>query len=566
MLQGVNKYMLNPIVLLLLGTTYTWSNQLNDVSVIPNNSRNNGFVVLDGDKPFSEQLTQNSTVYAIRDDFDLRQNYSTIINISFNYKNHKYYRARTPISLQSGQGIWVPNDVFIFNKSLDTILSNNGFYISDIASTVYICYTKSTTIHYKLSGLVTMPEDCVLRFEGGTLSNGVLRSVRTKIQAAPIQIFGENMLFSWYWDVPEAYPEWFGAKGDKSIDDGIAIQKCLNSFNNARLTNHVYYSAKTLYMPSHGRLIGSGMYHTSIIYTKSVDNMICSDSESTLTGLIISRINLSGEDSSLSIKKGVSIASVTKSTIESVYVSGANVGFSLNSYFGSQIKGCIAHDCKIGFYLGSEGGNSTSVDYDNCYANKCVTGHLFRRCSYVTTKNTSADFCDTAYDFVESCVTMISPGAEDCKYFMTLIPHSEISKVGNYHSNSIHIINGQAISNKFNDKGVIYISTSTRGYDDRNRIVIDGFKIDFKDGLNNCKLLSKSGDAVLHLNNLISTIQPDIESVNYYRDGVAVLQNLSTVKYWTDKVVGTSVFIKSINKPVFWNGAKWVDAMGAIVL
>lgn len=524
-------------------------------------------IVLNAEKTFAEQLDQTNVIYVIKDAFDLRQNVTGLnLNTSFSLNNKRYYRGKNSISLQPGQGIWVPKGILLVDKSLNTIISKDGFYIADKVTSFYLCSSNNTKIDYKISSIVTIPEDCVLRFEGGVLNNGILRSVRTQIQAPPVQIFGENMYFGWYWDLEVAYPEWFGAKGVKTGDDGIAIQKCLDAFKKARLTNHQYYVSSTICVPAHGCLKGSGMYQTTVSFTQPIEDMICTENGIISTEIVISNLFLNRENTNYPIKRGIHVYSATKSRIESVSVAGAEVGFALNSFFGSQIKSCIAHDCKVGFYIGSEGGNSTSVDYDNCYANKCTTGHLFRHCSYVTTKNTSADFCDTAYDFVESCVTMISPGAEDCKFFATLIPHSEISQVGNYHSNSIHIINGQSIANEYNDKGVIYISTNTRGHDDRNQIVIDGFKIDFKDGKKTSKLLHKAGDTVLHLNGLLSTVQPDIEAVNYYRDGNAVLQNLSTIKYWTDKVVGTSVFIKSLNKPVFWNGVNWVDAAGAKLL
>lgn len=433
----------------------------------------------------------------------------------FTYNNHKYYRNRAAISLQAGQGIWVPRGVVLFDKALKNILSKNGFYISEKTDSLFLCTSKATTIDYLLSGVVTMPEGCVLKFEGGCLSKGIIRSVRTQIQAPVQQIFGDNMYFHWYWDIEEAYPEWFGAKGDRKTDDGLYIQKCIDSFKKAKLTNHVYYSSKTIYVSSHSRLEGNGRFQTSIVFTGSINDMICSSSKETSTELVISRINLSKVNKNLSIKNGIHIYSSTGSRIEFVGISDVEVGFALNSYFGSQLIECKAYNCDIGFYLGSEGGNSTSVDYDNCYAINCMTGHLFRRCSYVTTKNTSADFCETAYDFIESCVTLVSPGAEGSKFFVKLIQHSDISSTGNYAHNNVHIINGQSIANEPNTDGVIYISTDTRGYNDRNRIQIDGFNVYFKTHSSDNKLLFKSGDSVLHLNDLTSDVQPNIESINY---------------------------------------------------
>lgn len=54
---------------------------------------------------------------------------------------------------------------------------------------------------------ITIPEDCVLQFNGGSLSNGFING----------KICNEYVI-----------PEWFGAKGDGIVDDGYAI---VNSFN-----------------------------------------------------------------------------------------------------------------------------------------------------------------------------------------------------------------------------------------------------------------------------------------------------------------------------------------------
>lgn len=560
MLKKFNDYIFFLILLLIFwgGSAY---------AKVVSFAHQDPIIVLEKDRAFSEQLSRKTTTYIIRDNFDLRENISgLIIDNAININNKKYYKNRMPIVLKAGQGIWVPSEVDIMTESFDSLLSKNGFYLSHKGEKVYLRSTKNRSIDYKISGVITMPEDCVLQFEGGKLSNGIIRSVGTQIQAPPIQIFGDNMYFDWYWDLTDAYPEWFGAKGDKLYDDGVAIQKCLDSFKKARLVNHQYYSSIPICIPAHGSLIGSGKYQTTISYTKSMECMISSDAGITSTELVISNVNLNKDNPKTSINRGINIYSTTGSRIESVFVSGVNVGYALNSYFGCQIKGCVAYDCKTGFYLGVDGGSSTTVDYDNCYANKCGTGHLFRNCNYITTKNTSADYCETAYDFVESVVTLMSPGAECCKYFIKVIPHPEISNISNYAHNNIHVINGQSIYNEHNKEGVIYITTGTRGYEDRNRIVIDGFNIYFNKDSKKNRLLNKDGDAILHLNNLSSHVQPDIEAVNYYRDGVGAIQKSSSLQYWTDRVVGTSVFIKELNKPVFWDGTNWVDANGVVIV
>ena len=75
---------------------------------------------------------------------------------------------------------------------------------------------------------ITIPEGCVLQFEGGSLSNGTLHGTNTSILTGISYIFN-NMAFDGDWKVPFIYPEYFGAKGDGVTDDRDAIQKSLSS-------------------------------------------------------------------------------------------------------------------------------------------------------------------------------------------------------------------------------------------------------------------------------------------------------------------------------------------------
>ena len=535
----------------------------NYVSANTNGRNEFDHVVLDPGKSFIEQLTKSNTIYEIPTDYDLRQNIKAKCESKVFVKGQQVlYRDVNAILLVPDQGIWVPKGCLILNSSMDRVLSDSC-YIPSKTDSVFLVSSQPQEINYQISGIVTMPEGCVLKFSGGKLSNGIIRSVRTCIEANPVKIFGENMSFAWYWDIQFAYPEWFGAKGDKTCDDGESIQRCLDAFKNVYLTNHKYYCFNPIKIPSQGCLRGRGMYKTTIIFTKEVDYMICSPNNN-INDVVIENINLSCENDRMP-KYGVLVHNATRTKIESVWVASAEIGFALNSFYCSQIKNCTAHDCNIGFYLGLDGGSCTSVDYENCYANKCTIGHLFRNCSYVTTKNTAADYCETAYDFIESCLTLISPGAECSKFFLKIVPHREASKIGNYAHNNIHIINGMSIYNEPNDEGVIFISTNTRAFEDRNRVVIDGFNIYFGKNAKDLKLLHKDGDTVLHLNNLTSFVVPDIEAINYYRDGKGYVQTSSTLRFWSDKTIGTSIFVKNLNKQVFWNGINWVDSSGIII-
>lgn len=68
---------------------------------------------------------------------------------------------------------------------------------------------------------ITIPEGCVLDFQGGSLSNGNVFGTNTVIKAHRIKIFGEKLSIKSTWNIIEAYPEWFGDKNSFSINECI---------------------------------------------------------------------------------------------------------------------------------------------------------------------------------------------------------------------------------------------------------------------------------------------------------------------------------------------------------
>ena len=90
-------------------------------------------------------------------------------------------------------------------------------------------------------GEVTVPEGCVLDFQGGKLSNGVLNGNNTIISSQLVKVFDNVVLGGTY--SGSGYPEWFGTIADKRSFCLIESMTLLyNVYNHIELQEGTYYA------------------------------------------------------------------------------------------------------------------------------------------------------------------------------------------------------------------------------------------------------------------------------------------------------------------------------------
>lgn len=143
-----------------------------------------------------------------------------------------------------------------------------------------------------------IPENCLLRFNGGSIYNGTLVGNHTSIEGGKISsLTSVSLEGTW---CGSCRPEWFGARGDGITDDTDAIQKAFDLFERVEfgdstylvradridgiITDYTCEGACALYANHDLSITGNNstikLYHTDRAYTKSKNYyaMVCGGS------------------------------------------------------------------------------------------------------------------------------------------------------------------------------------------------------------------------------------------------------------------------------------------------
>lgn len=255
--------------------------------------------------------------------------------------------------------------LIVFSRSIDSyaaervvLSSTKSFYDQvDVSkrgekNAIYIIATV-----FDLKGLtVHVPENAVLSFEGGSISNGTLHGYASHIDAYPQQIF-KDIVLSGTWTLKALEVEWFGAKpnrakfdSSKAINDAIVSGKQINV--PIHLNSGKYYTRNTIILSGVG-LVGSGRDQSIICYDSSakvgvfmkgyfryIRDIGIHEKDTTRTGVCLKVGDINDKISS------------TRGYIEDVEVFGGDVGLSLEYQWCNKISGIMARFNNIGIYGG----------------------------------------------------------------------------------------------------------------------------------------------------------------------------------------------------------------------
>ena len=447
---------------------------------------------------------------------------------------------------------------------------------------------------YKLASNITIPDGCVLQFNGGSIAGDYkLFGTNTCINANLVKIFGEGVKLGGTWNVRESYPEWFGAKGDGVTDDKKAIQRVLDYFDN------VYFSAKKYFINAEKRdyvfLINhpisiEGVFEKSEIQFSNLNmETTCFQLENDFVK--IENIFLKGDSKQY---KGIAIKHINPirkaSYGRSLHMTNVKIwyfynGIIANSYLDSYKWVECAH-CVNGFYLGTEANvDMTSNTLICCYARDCSgIGYNFNRLIYSTIISCAADNCSTAYKLNASeNLSFISCGCENSQQAFL------IRSCFNIGIHNQRIYNGEVLNERIYNK-LIDIATcwevtfyslqrSSNRINRKNKYITVG-KSAQKDVP--CVRFAYCHDPYLNIseaiinknNSTFNNYELLLCGVNNNYEDEILSNTVAPTRYSTIRPdtsglrIGYCFFDTVLNKPIYWTGditkgdKGWVDALG----
>lgn len=252
--------------------------------------------------------------------------------------------------------------------------------------------------------IIKVPPACILQFEGGCIVNGRIVGNNTRIIADQTKIFGDNVSLEGIWDVKEAFPEWFGAKGNGVTDDYTALQLTINSFPIIKLCSKTYLCNSGIKVENNKILLGDESelkcQHEGICQIYVTGN------NTQIKGIIFNNVvkgfpdfgydNDGKNSTNIAYKngiEGITIEDCTfKNAICGVYIHSACKDIIINkcvfdgfcSLPNNHLDPMLS--CAGGYGICLDADNSDGKDIDNIYRTKisnCSFNNVQRHCIYI---------------------------------------------------------------------------------------------------------------------------------------------------------------------------------------
>lgn len=190
---------------------------------------------------------EDTIIYIAKEDAFTSAEYSIKKTIEYSLpydkriENGPYYYGNFVVKVLAGFTINIPVNWVVTNDEVTTIIkrwsSQDAQYTP--SEDTDIQFGKWNTVlpqtKFMIQSCYVLPDNCVLKFEGGSINKGVIIGNNTSIIIPSLEkICDLNITFKGTWKSGVAYPIQFGATGDGVTNDTKAFQNAL------AVSNHIY--------------------------------------------------------------------------------------------------------------------------------------------------------------------------------------------------------------------------------------------------------------------------------------------------------------------------------------
>ena len=227
----------------------------------------------------------------------------------------------------------------------------------------------------QLAENITIPEGCILEFDGGTLQGKcTIIGNKTIIKADIVNIISPEITIKGTWIVAEAYPEWFGAKGDGIFDDAKAVNKCISlNSEEVNIPIKIIFTGSKYYV---GEIINfSGRNHISFEGTnKNIIQKFGGNRNNMFDGgrskhVCISNLTLDGSLDNWEVKIP-SKPNWSQRTFNACIISASNTT-------DITVDNCVIKNFYYGIFLGGASEQNRVIDNQNTTDHITVTNCIF---------------------------------------------------------------------------------------------------------------------------------------------------------------------------------------------
>ncbi len=463
---------------------------------------------------------------------------------------------------------------------------------------------------------VTIPAGCILKFCGGSLSDGTIVGDDTCIAASPVKIF-DDIQISGSFNIEFAYAEWFGAKANSESYQDTYINLALANFNRVKLLRGVYKIEYPIIMTSYQTLEGvaergnDSTNETRIIKDTTypatgipvtlkgvdlnVDSVIiikpllsADGGDNQFMNVSISNVWLQGNRSG----RGIMMSDGRYCYLSKIAISDCMYGvkteytwmvklvsvLATSNYAGQRIVDSVGFD--VNNAQGSYSGYTTFY-FEQCYAMRFDYGYRINSLSYASMQNCACDGCyRTAYKITTCpnvCITgngsestVLTDDSDSCSYYIydssvslinctSVLDGSNSDITDKYWLKAVgnahvELINPYHLPNKIRSASYSQVRIFLGRVDEPDPSPYE------TDEHSNIEIFRRN-----HIIEIIDGVRTtlDLPFVLTLRSG-----STSGRPSGLGGKIGTPYFDRSLGgtgKPIWWDGTQWVDATGTAV-